>query len=225
MLPIVVIFTVKNHNILKRNMIPNPKYAILASDEVIQKTAKALEQNGISAKIVNSVDEARQAVLDLVPEGSEVFTMTSMTLEALGIPKIINESGKYQSIRAKLNGMDRKTQRLEMNRLGSAPEIALGSVHAVTQGGQLMIASNTGSQLAAYATGALKVIWVVGAQKIVKDLEDGFKRLYEYSLPLEDVRAQKAYGMHSNVSKILIINKEVAPNRAQVILVKQKLGF
>lgn len=192
---------------------------------MIQKTAKALAQNGIATTIVDSVDEARQAVVDLVPEGSEVFTMTSMTLEALGIPKIINESGKYQSIRVKLNSMDRKTQRLEMNRLGSAPQIALGSVHAVTQAGRLMIASNSGSQLAAYASGASQVVWVVGAQKIVKDLDDGFKRLYEYSLPLEDVRAQKAYGMHSNVSKILIVNKEASPDRAKVILVKQKLGF
>lgn len=141
--------------------------------KVRAQTVEVLGHNGIATTIVSTVDEARQVVLDLVPEGSEVFTMTSMTLEALGIPKIINESSKYQSIRAKLNSMDRKTQRLEMNRLGSAPQIALGSVHAVTQAGQLMIASNTGSQLAAYATGALKVIWVVGMQKIVKDLEDG----------------------------------------------------
>ncbi len=206
-------------------MKPNPKYAQMPTDEVIQKTVQALKQNGIAATVADKIDQAKQAVLDLVVEGSEVFTMSSMTLEALGIPKVINESGKYQSIRAKLNSMDRKTQGREMSRLGSAPEIAIGSVHAVTQNGQLLIASNSGSQLASYASSAEKVIWVIGAQKIVIDLDNGFKRIYEYSLPLEDVRAQKAYGVHSNVSKILIINKEIRPDRASVILVKQNLGF
>ena len=42
---------------------------------------------------------------------------------------------------------------------------------------------------------------------------------------LEDVRAQKAYGVRSGVNKILIINKEVVPDRIVVILVKEKLGF
>lgn len=206
-------------------MKPNPKYALVAVDGVIQKTAQALGDNGIDASIVDTAEQAKQTVLNFLPDGAEVFTLTSMTLEALGIPKIINESGKYQSIRAQLNSMDRKTQGREMSRLASAPDIAIGSVQAVTRNGQILIASNTGSQLACYVSGAGKVIWVVGAQKIVKDLDDGFKRIYEYSLPLEDQRAQKAYGVHSNVSKILIINKEVIPGRATVVLVKQRIGF
>lgn len=206
-------------------MHPNPNYAQLPSDQVIQKTIQALKVNGIEATVVDTAKQAKQKILDQVPEGSEVFTMTSMTLEALSIPAMINESGQYKSVRAQLNSMDPKTQAQEKSRLGSAPEIAIGSVHAVTQDGQVMIASNSGSQLAAYASGAQRVIWVVGAQKIVKDLDDGFKRIYEYSLPLEDKRAQKAYGVSSNVSKILIVNKEIKPDRLRVILVKQNIGF
>jgi len=112
-----------------------------------------------------------------------------------------------------------------MQKLGAAPEYAVGSVHAVTEDGKVIIASNTGSQLPAYAYGSAHVIWVVGTQKIVANLEQGLKRIYEYVLPLESERLKKVYGVESNVSKLLIINKEIAPNRLTLILVKQKLGF
>ena len=116
-----------------------------------------------------------------------------------------------------------------MQKIGAAPEWTLGSVHAVTEDGKVVIASNTGSQLAAYAYGAPHVIWVVGTQKLVSNLDDAMKRIYDYVLPLETIRFRKAYNQpetaHSNVSKLLIINKEVNPKRITIIFVKEKLGF
>lgn len=113
-----------------------------------------------------------------------------------------------------------------MQRLGATPEWVLGSVHAVTETGEALIASNTGSQLPAYAFGVGKVIWVVGTQKIVKDREEGLGRIYEHSLPLESERAKKAYGVPgSAVNKILIVNREVQPGRITMILVNERLGF
>jgi hypothetical protein len=68
------------------------------------------------------------------------------------------------------------------------------------------------------------VIWVAGAQKIVRDLGEGFRRLREYSYPLEHERIQ-ALGMPgSSVSKILMVERE-RPGRISVILVKEALGF
>ncbi len=99
-------------------------------------------------------------------------------------------------------------------------------MHAVTEDGKVLIASNSGSQLPAYAYGSGHVIWVVGAQKIVKNLDEGIKRIYEHSLPLESERARKAYGVPgSAVNKLLIINKEIIPGRITMILTKEKLGF
>ena len=113
-----------------------------------------------------------------------------------------------------------------MNILGATSDYSLGSVHAVTEGGEVVIASNTGSQIPAYAYGSPKVIWVVGTQKIVKDMNMAMKRVYDYVLPLESDRAHKAYGVSgSNVSKILILNKEITPKRITMILVKEKIGF
>lgn len=198
---------------------------IVPSDAVIQKTKDALKANGITTHIVSSAKVAKEKLFSLIPEGASVMDMTSVTLETIGIVKELHESSNYDPVRPKLYSMDRKTKGLEMNRLGAAPEWTIGSVHAVTQDGKVLIASNTGSQLPAYAYGSPHVIWVVGAQKIVKNLDEGMRRIYEYVLPLENERAQKAYGMGSNVSKLLIINKEVNPDRLRMILVKEPLGF
>lgn len=201
------------------------KFGQLANDTAIKKTISALKENGIETFVVKDREEAKKKVLDLIPKGSEVFTMSSTTLIETSIDKEINESGNFNPVRDKLYAMDRNTQAQEMNRLGAAPQYAIGSVHAVTQDGKTLIASNSGSQLPAYAYSAGKVIWVVGTQKIVKDMEEGIQRIYEHSLPLEEKRAQKAYGVGSNVSKLLIVNKENIPGRITLIFVKEKLGF
>lgn len=151
------------------------------------------------------------------------MNMSSMTLDATGIAKEINESGRFDSVRKKFASMGKGNK--EMKHIGAAPQFAVGSVHAVTEEWHLLIASASGSQLPAYAYGANRVIWVVGTQKIVKDTDEGIKRIYEHSLKLEDQRARKAYGVGSGVNKILIVNKEVVSGRITVILVKEKLGF
>lgn len=202
------------------------KWAKLASEQTIQTTIKALKQNGIDAIAVNTGKEAKKKVLELIDENSEVMTMTSVTLDTIGLSEEINRAdGNFKPVRDKLYAMDRNTQAQEMNRLGAAPEVVVGSVHAVTLDGHVLIASASGSQLPAYVYSAGKVIWVVGTQKIVKNTDEGIKRIYEYVFPLEDARAKKAYGMGSGVNKLLIVNKEVIPGRITLILVKEKLGF
>jgi hypothetical protein len=121
--------------------------------------------------------------------------------------------------------MDRQTQMREMIKMGAVPEYIIGSVHALTEDGTVVIASNTGSQLAGYAASAAHVIWVVGAQKTAPNLEAAMKRIREYTYPLEDERMLQAYGMNSNISKLLIVHREVTPGRITMILVKEKLGF
>lgn len=190
------------------------------------RTVAALEARGITAVVVESGAAARAKVMEIIPPGAAVMNMTSMTLEAIGLAQEILESGRYVSVRAQLNEMDGEAQQLAKQQLGAAPEWAVGSVHAVTEEGQLLIASNTGSQLPAYAYGSPHVIWVVGAQKIVKNFEQGWQRIYDYVLPLEAERARKAYGAPgSNVSKLLVINKEVTPGRLTLVLVNEVLGF
>lgn len=196
----------------------------IASDEVLEKTISALKANGMEAMVVETEEQAKEKVKDLLPQEAEVMNMTSVTLDTLSISEYVQDETKFIPIRKKLQSMD-SDQKDEKRRIGAAPQVAIGSVHAVTEDGKVLIASATGSQLPAYAYGAEKVIWVVGAQKIVSDLEQGMKRINEYTLPLENERAKKVYGVGSAVNKLLIINKEATPKRITLIFVKKILGF
>jgi hypothetical protein len=212
------------HNTVSE-LTPNKEFAKLASDEQIERTVKALEANGIHAVVAENGEEARRIFFELVPEGAEIFLGASVTLETLGIKDVIDKSGQYEAVRPKMFAMNRETQGREIRKLGGAPDYAAGSVHAVTEHGQVLIASNTGSQLGPYASGAGKVIWVVGAQKLVKDLDAGMKRIYEYDLPLEIEHMRQLYNMSTNVNKVLIVNREIRPNRITMIIVKEELGY
>ena len=200
-------------------------WAKLADDETIEKTASALKGRAVEVFIVNSREEGKKKVLELIPEGSEVMDVTSTTLDEIGLSKELQESGRYVSVKKKIMSVDQKEIRTAMRRMSGIAEYVVGSVHAVTEEGQVVIASNSGSQLPPYAFGAANVIWVVGTQKIVKNLDDAFKRIKEHSFILEDARARRAYGMPSGVNKILIFEKEIMPNRVKLIFVKEKLGF
>jgi hypothetical protein len=200
-------------------------WEVLADDQTIDETARALEANGFKVVVVKSADEAKRVVLDLVPEGAEVFAARSATLTNTGIADAIDESGRYESIRKKLMALNRDSQAAEMRSISIAPAFVVGSVHAVTQQGHVIVASFGGSQLPAYIYGANKVIWVVGTQKLVKNLEEGLRRIEEHSLPLESERLQRTYGIPSAIGKIAIFRKEVVPDRITIVLVREKLGF
>lgn len=205
-------------------MEPNETYAVPANRERLDTTMNALKSKGIAVEAVDTEKEAYDRALSIIPKREEVFTMVSKTLELTGIAKAINESGEYDSVRQTFSRMG-KEDADRKSKLGAAPRWAVGSVHAVTENGELFVASNTGSQLAAYAYGAKHVLYVVGTQKIVKDTEDAFKRIYKYSYPLENERAKQAYGTGSNVSKILIINKEQTEGRIRMIFIRKNIGF
>lgn len=206
-------------------MTSNRNFANLASEAQIERTIKALEANNIHAILAENGADAKKKVFELIPSSAEVFTSSSVTLNTLGVTEELDRSGRYNSVRAKLDEMDPKTHNREKQKMGATPEYMIGSVHAVTETGRIIIASMTGSQLAGYVAGAAHVIWVVGTQKIVPTLEDGLRRLEEYTLPLENARALKASGVNSSINKLLIVNKEFRPGRTTMILVKENLGF
>jgi len=200
------------------------RFAALPDEDTLAATVTALEEHGFSVEVADDLDAAREAVLARIPQGSSVMTNTSVTLQEAGITDAVNDSGHYDSARARMAGLDFATQLQEMKAIGGQPDYALGSVHAITRDGVLVIASASGSQLASYAWGAANVIFVVGAQKLVPTLEAARERIYQHSLVLEDGRAVAAYGQHSFVGKILEIDQEL-PGRIHVVLVRQPAGF
>jgi hypothetical protein len=201
------------------------RFTALPDDQTLTATITALEEHGFSVEVVDDLDAARAAVLARIPDGSSVMTNTSVTLADTGIADAINDGGgRWESARNNMFALDFATQAQEMKAIGGQPDYALGSVHAVTAGGTLVIASASGSQLASYAWGAANVIFVAGAQKLVPTLAAAHERIYQHSLPLEDARAQAAYGQHSFVGKVLEIHQEL-PGRIHLVLIRQPAGF
>ena len=201
----------------------NASFASAGDPHAVDRAAAGLKAHGFDARIVEDGAAARELLLSLIPEGSAVGEGASATLDQIGVTDAVEKGGRYDAVRVKTRSMDRATQGSEIRLASAAPDVQINSVQAVTEDGRLLVAAMSGSQIGPMASGAGRGIVVVGAQKIVPDLTTAFQRLEEYSYPLEDVRAQQAYGMRSAMNKVLVVNGEF-PGRITVILVREALG-
>jgi hypothetical protein len=191
----------------------------------VERVAAALREHKIEAIVVDSGAEARDVVLGMIPEGAEVHSGKSKTLEDVGLYAELVESGRYDSLRPRYFAMDRKTQGREIRKLIAAPDFMLGSVAAVTEDGMLVAASATGSQLGAYVSGAGRLILVVGSQKIVPDLEAALGRINEVVFPWENAQVRERLGVDTALEKVLLIYGEWTAGRTTVVLVREPVGI
>jgi hypothetical protein len=199
-------------------------FASPATEETLQHVVERIRERNIEVIIVNNGDEARQVVLERLPKGAEVHSGKSKTLQDSGILDAILDPQQYNALRHRSLKMDRQTQWHEIRKLLAAPDYMLGSVNAVTEGGILVATSATASQLGPYANTAGKVIFVVGSQKIVPDLETALRRIREYVFPWEDEQVRQRLPSGSFIGKTLIIEREWMAGRMTVILVREPIG-
>ena len=202
------------------------EFAKPADDAAIERTATAMRDKGYVVHVVDDKAAAKDLIVNLVPEGAEVNQGASETLDELGVTEAIEQSGRFDAVRPRTRAMDRSTPEglRAMRKLGAVPDYFLVSAQALTEDGTLVIASNTGSQLAPVAFGAGEVIFAIGSQKIVPDLETAMTRIEEHSLVLEHSRMRKLWGANSAINKILIIRKEFRAGRFTVVLIKEPVG-
>ncbi|MFI9589944.1 LUD domain-containing protein [Nonomuraea sp. NPDC052265] len=205
--------------------VPETPFADAAPAERLERAAAALTAHGFTVEILDDAAAARARVRELIPDGAGVFTGSSETLRLSGIEEDINTGGRYEAVKPRTLAMDRVTQMDEIRRLRASPDVVVGSVHAVTETGSLVVASGSGSQLPSYCGGAARAIWIVGAQKVVPDLDTALRRVEDHCLPLENARAQAAYGAPSAVNRLLILNAEYQPGRGTVLLLRESIGF
>lgn len=203
-------------------------YDQLATDETIEKTKKALEDKGYTVFVVQNGTEALEKIKEIVPQGASITNGSSVTLETIGYQDYLKsgQSG-WADLHAKVNQEDDEQKRHILRKESSISDYYLGSVHALSEDGQMVFGSNTGSQLPSITFNSTNLIFVVGTQKIVPTLDDAMKRLEEYVVPLEDKHLMEKYGAHTNLSKVLIFKKEppMLGRKVNVILIKEKLGF
>ncbi|HKB33176.1 MAG TPA: LUD domain-containing protein [Candidatus Dormibacteraeota bacterium] len=199
-------------------------FAAPASQAQVDSLAANLRERNFEVVVVDSPAEVKGEVLARIPDGAQVHSGKSKTLEDAGVFKELMESDRFEFIRRRTMKMDRATQGDEIRRLGAAPEVMLGSVQAVTEAGQMVVTSASGSQIGPYASGAGKLILVVGSQKIVPDLDAAFRRIEEYVFPWEDARLREQLGIGTAITRTLIIERDFRPGRTTVILVREPIG-
>ena len=204
---------------------PSDLFSTPASEEVLRSVVAKLRERNVEGIVVDDGNDARKLVLEMIPRGAEVHSGKSKTLQDAGILDLLQDSEQYDALRPRYMKMDRQTQAREIRKLTGAPDFMLGSVNAVTEDGILVAASATASQLGPYASTAGKVIWVVGSQKIVPNLETALRRIREYVLPWEDAQVRQRLPSGSFIGKILIVEREWVAGRITVILVRKPIGI
>lgn len=202
-------------------------YEHLASEETIEKVVAALKERNINAIVVDTKGEALEKIKSLIPAGALVMNGSSTTLQEIGFVDYLKEGNHgWNNVHEEILKEKDPARQAELRKQSILADYFLGSVHAVTEAGQLLIASASGSQIPSYAFSSDNVIWVVGTQKIVPDRESAFKRIEDYVFPLENKRMQSVGYPGSTIGRVLIIEREIMPNRhLTVIFVKEKLGF
>lgn len=199
----------------------------LADKEAIKRTMEAVRSRGISVDLAEKKEDALKRLKEIIPAGAEIMTGGSTTLEQIGFVELL-KSGKHpwKNLKDEIFAEKDEAKQAELRKMSVVAEYFLGSVHAVAETGEIVVASASGSQIPSYAFSSDNVIWIVGAQKIVPNLEQGLKRVREHSLPLEDKRMKSIGYPGSTIGKILIFEREIMPNRkVTLIFVNEKLGF
>jgi hypothetical protein len=195
-----------------------------ADSAQLQALTTRLRERNFEVLVVDDADTAKAAVFGLLPDGAEVHSGKSKTLEDAGIFDTLMTSGRYNFLRTRLRQMNYETQAREIRKLGAAPDFMLGSIQAVTEAGQLVAASGSGSQIGPYAFGAGHLILVIGSQKVVPDLDAALRRITEHVQPYEDMRLREQMGEGSQLARVLILERDFRPGRTTIILVREPIG-
>jgi L-lactate utilization protein LutC len=204
-------------------------YTSLPNPDRINRTMEAVGSRGVTVVGVNTKEAALSAIVNLIPDGATVMTGASLTLKEIGLEELlISGRHPWRNLKAAIVAEKDPTRHAELRKQGTLAEYFLGSVHAIAETGEILIASATGSQLAPYAFSSSHVIWVAGVQKIVPTLDAGFRRVREHSLPDEDRRMKKALGENASsfIGKLLLFEREAPYLRRSIhlILIRQPVG-
>ncbi|MGA2642355.1 MAG: lactate utilization protein [Spirochaetia bacterium] len=204
-------------------------FETMATTERIEATMGALKSRGITAELLQTREEALARLRTLIPAGASLSTGASLTLKEIGFEALLmSGSHPWKNLKAEYLAEKDPGRQMLLRRQSTLADYYLGSVHAVSQTGEVVIASMTGSQLSPYAYAASNLIWVVGAQKITASLDEAIRRVREYVLPHEDARMREFSGGRtgSMIGKLLIFERE-APflnRKISLLFVRQRTG-
>lgn len=198
---------------------------LLVDDAAIARTVAGLKGRNVEAMVAENGDQARQMLIDLIPDGAEVFKSTSETLDTIGYSDYIRETDRYKNLYLEISREPDQGRQRELRRLASVAEYYVGSVHAIAETGEVIVASGSGSQLGAYVYGAKTVIWVAGVQKICPTLDDALNRVQGFAVERHHEWAVAQGRAAAPLGKLMIFENEQNPERIKMVLIKESLGW
>ncbi|QQG38351.1 MAG: lactate utilization protein [Candidatus Kaiserbacteria bacterium] len=204
------------------------EYTKLATEEIIEKAVHELEARRFKTARVQNRAEALEYIKKTIPAGASVMNGSSVTLEEIGFVDYLKAGGHpWRNLHEEILNEPDKDKRAQARMHAVVSDYYLGSVHALTEGGEMVIGSNTGSQQPHLSYTSQNLILVVGTQKIVPDLPAALERLEKHVIPLEDEHMKGLYGSGTQHNKTLILYGEssMMKRNATVLLVEEKLGF
>ncbi len=197
-----------------------------ASREKLEQVATAMKERNFEAAVVKDKKAALKFLQDLFPKQAQVMTASSTTLNEIGFTDFLNApNAPVTSVHGLISQENDESKRHRLRKQAIMAEYFLASPNAVTEDGIIVAVDATGSRVGAMPYAAEHLVLVVGAQKIVSNLDEAMRRIREYVFPKEDQRALQAYGAHSSFGKWVILEREVVPGRIIVVLVEESLGF
>ena len=194
-------------------------------EAAIQRTVEGLKGRNVDAVVAENADEARQFLVDMIPDGAEVFKSTSETLDTIGYSDYIRETDRYRNLSLEISAEPDRERQRELRRLAGVAEYYVGSVHAIAETGEVLVASGSGSQLGAYVFDAKHVIWVAGVQKICPTLDDAMARIRGFSVERHHEWAVAQGRAAAPMGKLMIFENEQNPSRIKMVLIKESLGW
>lgn len=203
-------------------------YSSLSPRTSVDKTVTSLKEKQYDPILVKTKEEALEKIKELIPAGSTVMSGASVTLEQIGYPEYMASSKhNWVDLHGKIRSENDEAKRHELRRQSVLSDFYLGSVHALTENGEMVIASNTGSQLPNVVSTSPNLIFVVSTKKIVPDLAEAMNRLENYVIPLEDKHMMDMMNVHTTPNKIVIFKGEAVfmGRKIHIILVEEDLGF
>lgn len=192
------------------------------------RVEKALAERGFLPEIVKTGADALARIKELIPAEASVMNGSSKTLEEIGFVEYLKSGAHgWNNLHANILAEKDPERQKELRKQSVISDYYFGSAHAVTEEGELVISSNSGSQMPHLAYTSANIILVVSTQKIVPTLSDAFERIEKHIMPLEDTSIQKKYGVHTMRAKTLILHREnpMLGRKVRIILVNENLGF
>jgi len=204
----------------------------------IEELIENFKKRNIESYSFLTKDIVKEKILELIPKNASIGFSGSMTLETMGLIKILEERGNrvFNPYQAGLS----RGESLEIRKQGSGADYFLASPNAVSQSGELVFLSAYGNRIAGVSYAA-NVILVAGKNKITPNLSEALKRARNLATPLNCKRLNWASACsqdgicHDEVCfapqykrmccQMLIIESEIVLGRLKIFLVGEDLGF